>query len=189
MFFTGGNPGPEQLRPGPGANKVAFRSWELKRQGGRVAPLPVNLYFNISACPSGGYPALASSFLIASTLVFVSSNTIVALWFTALESTDFTPSILCAVILTVVAVSPQTHPGILNFTVFSAASALPAAPNPTARIAASASTNIILVLIKSPPWFFVNNIASIPMKSSKFLPNPISLPKVRANQKKLDFLF
>jgi hypothetical protein len=92
--------------------------------------------------------------LIASTLVFVSSKTIVALWFTALESTDFTPSILCAVILTCVAVSPQTHPGILNFTVFSAARTLLADPNPTARIAASASTIITFVLIGAPPFSF-----------------------------------
>jgi len=115
---------------------------------------PAILPYFISGLPKGGYPALASSFLICSTLVFVSSNTIVALWFTALESTDFTPSIRCAVILTCVEVSPQTHPGILNFTVFSAASTLPAAPNPKARITANAITIITLVLIGSPPSYF-----------------------------------
>ena len=89
-------------------------------------------------------PSRNSAALICSKFVFVSSKTIVAVWLTGFGSTVFTPSILDTVILTVVAVSPQTHPGTLITMVFSAANTLWFTPNNNIKKAANASAIMTL---------------------------------------------
>ena len=92
-------------------------------------------------------PSRNSAALICSKFVFVSSNTMVAVWLTALASTDFTPSILDTVILTVVAVSPQTHPGTLITIILSAANTLWLTPNNKVKTAANAIAIMTLLFM------------------------------------------
>jgi hypothetical protein len=68
-----------------------------------------------------GNPPSVRAFLMASRLLFFSSNVTVAVWFSVSVSTFETPSISLRIVPTLAAVPAHLHPGTVNLTVFSPA--------------------------------------------------------------------
>lgn len=75
----------------------------------------------ISGSPSTGNPPSVRAFLIASRLLFVSSNLTVAVCFFGSVATLETPSIPLRIEPTLAAVAAHLHPGTVSLTVFSPA--------------------------------------------------------------------